>query len=142
MEKFIENTFKRILNQDVKVFLNQYENYSEGDDESYSIYILNEDNKEGSKEKFKAYAPDFEIFQIFKTKEWLFNMVVQTDFGDYWQPPEFDAIESSETYGTVEVTLLGLINQIVKDKFGDLLMCREEAKYHEEYLNREETKKK
>ena len=128
MEKFIKRAFERLLHMDVKVlFDNEHE-------DAYQIYVITEHNKTYTDAEFKESSPEFEIFQMHKSSVWVYTILMQTFMGDYWTPPDWDYMESKEEYDNSNDALFGLIQDNLKDRWDDLLMCEEEAKHNDEYL--------
>ena len=128
MKKLIVDSFKSILNVDVRVV-------NIPDDVDMAIFILDKRMAKKSDKELSTYEYDFAITRLNNVNDtWLY--LIRYDIpevvrgGEYISPPNSDYVESVMTYKTSENALHKLILEIVKDKFNDLLMCREE---HENY---------
>lgn len=126
MKSFIEKTFKRLLHIDVKVFLGQDDSYIDDVSKSYRIYRISSQNKGYSEGEFCETYPEFSIFQLPKSKKWGYDILKQTFIGDFETPPDWDYVESNRVYGNVDESLLGLIEEILKIDWNNLLMSRED----------------
>lgn len=126
MNKLIISAFKNILSLDVRVIP------LPDDDIDMGIFIIHDERTAKMDDKeLSEFAFDFAITRIdSSSKEWLYMVTKFTDGvirnGEVVSPPDSDYFESPSTYSSAENALQVLIIEIVKEKFNNLLMCREE----------------
>ena len=120
-KKFIQRTFKELLNLDVRVINLPDDNIDMG------IFVVRDKKTAKMSEKeLSEFSFDYALTHVGKTfDKWCYITMLFIDGierkGEIVQPPDEFPRESTLTYNNMENSLLGLINEIVKDRFERIL---------------------